>query len=148
MCERSCPAVCMLTTLILYVEPLAWEPTHSTSPPVSSSLTLSLFLSLQNPFVLRGEKVTFHPQLHVHLSFHWILKSTDKTSLNGSLHAGFLYHIHLCTETHHSPPACGIKQGHSLLWWAYTFPFSDTELGHRKWKHVCLGEGRYYSNMQ
>lgn len=71
-CKLSCPAVRMLTTLILYVEPLAWEPICSalrstpppsptpplTAPPKSVFLSLLLGLSVSVP---RGEKVTFLP---------------------------------------------------------------------------------------
>lgn len=63
VCELLCPAACMLTTLILYVEPLAWEPTHSASPPVSSSLSLShscFSLSLQNLFYAARWKSHIH----------------------------------------------------------------------------------------
>lgn len=55
VCVRLSFCVCTLTTLILYVEPPAWEPAHfaSTCPrlflPHSLALSLSLPVSAENP---------------------------------------------------------------------------------------------------
>ncbi|MEQ2298498.1 hypothetical protein AMECASPLE_005788 [Ameca splendens] len=65
-CKLSCPVVRMLTTLILYIEPLAWEPicsaSRSTPPPPPICLPLSNALGL-TVSVSRGEKFTFYLQL-------------------------------------------------------------------------------------
>lgn len=61
VCVIAWPAVCMLTTLILCVEPLAWEPIYSASPRVSLPLShSSSHYDSSKPYE-QGEKVTFHP---------------------------------------------------------------------------------------
>ena len=117
--ELSCPAVYMLTTLILYVEPLDWEPTHSASPRASSPLSLSL-RSVSAETLCAAERWKSHKFIHdstSHLSFHWILKIQWERPWVGQSALVFSFCAYTFAETHHFPPARCTKQGHGLLWW-------------------------------
>lgn len=125
--------VSTLTTLILYVEPLAWELAHSSSPPVSSCPSLSLSAETLCAEGWKSDTASTNST--------WVLspvlKTTKETSPSGSPKASRPF-----AQRHiipHLPPAAWNKVTAS---YDEQKPFPSSELGHRKWKLVCPGEGR------
>lgn len=135
VCALLCPAACMLTTLILYGEPLAWEPTHSASPPVSSSLSLShscFSLSPHNLFLCCKVK-----ESHIHNStcswaFTGFLKYKKKPSSEWVFLHCFFLHRH--TKVHHFTP--GERLLPSMMSWSPTCFLSATQIRPEK---ACVG---------
>lgn len=118
--------------------------------PLSLPLSHSRSLCLRkNALCCQLKKSHFIHNSTCTWAFTGLVKKTKETFLNSSSYAGFL-HVHLHRDTLF--PTCLLCETRS--WPAMMnknpicFPFGDTELGQRKWKLVCLGEGRYYSNMQ
>lgn len=116
VCVSSCSVMCVNvnhTHPVCRATRLGTDTLH-----ITPSLFLSLAFSVSAKNIL-CEKVTFKLSL---------------ISYNKEENVYLPCWFSLCTQLHHFPPACCIKQGHGLLRRAtsYTFPFSVAEWGHRK----------------
>lgn len=133
VCLSFC--VCTLTTLILYVEPLAWEPAHfaSTSPRLFLPHSLVLSLSLcRKPSALKGERVTLYPQTPTELSLN---SSKHRGSTREEVTAGWFSLTHTRAPSHadKSTPIC--TSLHERRSWPAAMnsnPLTFTKLGHRE----------------